>query len=77
MAKYISQYKQLAFYVEGERKQFANGVFVTEDKPAIAVLDAMHDVVRIDEPAKEPAPKAESKAEAPTKPTKAKASAKK
>lgn len=75
MAKYNSHYKELSFYVEGERKQFVNGVFNTEDKETCAVLDKLADVTKVAEPKAEQ-PKADTKADAKPS-TKAKAPAKK
>lgn len=70
MAKYQSRYKELMFYVGGSLRKFTNGIYVTEDKDEIAVLEKLADVQRVDEESK---PKAEPK----PKPSKGKASAKK
>lgn len=58
MAKYESRYKSLGFYVNGELKRFNNGIYVTEDKDEITVLDRLTDAARVDEE-----PKTEAKAE--------------
>jgi len=50
MAEYQSQYQELGFYVDGERKAFSGGRYVTEDKKEIEVLDGLHDATRVDEP---------------------------
>lgn len=50
MAKYTSRYPELMFYVNDELKRFSNGVYVTEDKDEVAVLDALIDAVKVDEP---------------------------
>lgn len=49
MAKYTSKYKELAFYVGGQRKQFSNGVYVTEDKAEIELLGTLRDVKQVAE----------------------------
>ena len=58
MAKYESRYQSLGFYVNGELKRFSNGVYNTDDKDAIAVLDTVSDAKCVDEPEAKPAPKA-------------------
>jgi len=50
MAEYQSQYPELGFYVEGERKAFGGGRYVTEDEKEIKVLDGLIDAVRVDKP---------------------------
>lgn len=55
MAKYKSQYLELGFYVDGERKQFSGGKYATEDKSEIEVLDKLSDAVEVEE--EKPAPK--------------------
>lgn len=57
MAKYKSQYLELGFYVNGERKQFSGGNYVTEDKSEIEVLDNLSDAVRVEEAKPAPKPK--------------------
>jgi hypothetical protein len=59
MAKYNSQYLELGFYVNGERKQFSGGKYATEDKSEIEVLDKLSDALKIEEavPEAKPAPK--------------------
>lgn len=44
MAQYKSKFKELGFYVDGELKRFNNGVYNTDDKAEIAVLDTLQDV---------------------------------
>lgn len=44
MAKYTSKYLSLGFYVNGELKRFSNGVYKTDDKAEISVLDGLRDV---------------------------------
>jgi hypothetical protein len=62
MFKFESRFKELAFYVEGKKYKFANGVFNTEDKKVAEVLKALADVVLVEEPAEEkPKPKASAK----------------
>jgi hypothetical protein len=62
MAKYKSQYLELGFYVNGERKQFSGGKYATEDKSEIEVLDKLSDAVKVEEvvPEAKPAPKPKS-----------------
>lgn len=50
MAKYKSEYPELGFYVYGERKKFNHGVYETDDKDTIRVLDSLKNVERVDEP---------------------------
>jgi hypothetical protein len=59
MAKYKSQYLELGFYVNGERKQFCGGKYATDDKSEVEVLDKLADAVKVDEavPEAKPAPK--------------------
>lgn len=54
MAKYKSKYPELSFYVDTERKKFSNGVFETNVKKEIDVLESLIDAVRVDEPKQEP-----------------------
>jgi hypothetical protein len=58
MAKYKSQYLELGFYVNGERKQFSGGKYATEDKSEIEVLDKLSEALKIEEakPAVKPKP---------------------
>jgi len=69
MAKYESKYPTLGFYVYDELKRFNGGVYETDDKDEIAVLDALIDTNRIDEPQPEakPATKAPAKRTASAK----------
>ncbi|WNF07472.1 hypothetical protein [Brevibacillus borstelensis] len=66
MAVYESRYVELGFYVDGVHKKFRNGRYVTEDPKEIAVLDALIDAMRVDEPE----PKTEEPAPAPKAPRK-------
>ena len=50
MAKYESKYPTLGFYVNDELKRFSGGAYETDDKDEIAVLDALIDAKRVDEP---------------------------
>lgn len=52
MAKYESKYPTLGFYVNDELKRFSGGAYETDDKDEIAVLDALIDAKRVDEPVK-------------------------
>lgn len=66
MAQYNSNFKELGFYVDGELKRFNNGVYTTDDKAEIAVLDTLQDVQAADEkaeekPAEKPKPAAKAK----------------
>lgn len=67
MAKYESKFEQLGFYVDGELKRFANGVYVTDNEKEITVLDGLNGVKKEVEPKPEAAPK--PKAKAPAKKT--------
>lgn len=44
MAKFTSKYKELGFYVGGVLKKFDNGVYETDDKGEISVLESLKDV---------------------------------
>jgi hypothetical protein len=57
MAEYISQYKQLGFYVNGEFHKFQDGRFVTNDEAIINVLTNITDAECVCEPKAEEAPK--------------------
>ena len=70
MAKFKSRYSGLGFYVNGSLRRFKNGVYVTNDKEEIAVLEKLSDVKRVDKPAK--AGETESKAAEPKEPAEAK-----
>ena len=70
MAKYESNYSTLGFYVNDELKRFSGGVYETDDKEEIAILDALIDAKRVDEPkaqtkqteaVEKPAPKASTR----------------
>lgn len=61
MAKFISRYPSLGFYVNGELKRFSNGQYVTEDKDTIVVLSGLSDVeivveTKVEEPKTEAKP---------------------
>jgi hypothetical protein len=48
--KYIcKKHKELGFYVDGELKRFHDGVYETENKKEIAVLDALIDTEKVEE----------------------------
>lgn len=71
MANYESpRYPALGFYVDGVFRRFSGGHYATEDSAEIAVLDALTDVSRVDEPKKDPEePQKDEKAtEEPQKP---------
>ncbi|WP_068616586.1 hypothetical protein [Paenibacillus tuaregi] len=59
MAVFQSKYRELAFYVDGQRYAFSSGTFSTDDAEVIAVLETMTDATRIDadEPKAEDKPK--------------------
>ncbi|MGY3188802.1 hypothetical protein [Lysinibacillus sp. TE18511] len=57
MTKYESRYKSLGFYAKGELKRFNNGIYTTEDKDEIAVLDGLTDATHVDEAEQSPQPK--------------------
>lgn len=65
MARYESRYTKLGFYVNDVFKHFINGVYETEDKEEIAVLDSMPDAVRVEE--EKPQPKTEAKPKSTTR----------
>lgn len=74
MAKYTSRFKELAFYVNGERKQFTNGAYESSDKAEDSVLATLSDVTTVEVVA----PKAEAKpVQAKAKPAPRKPTAKK
>ncbi|MGN7387729.1 hypothetical protein [Sporosarcina sp. SAFN-015] len=75
MAKFKTRYSELGFYVDGSLCRFKGGIYVTEDKAEITVLETLADVERVDVPVKTE-PKTQAKAEAKPS-TKAKAPAKK
>lgn len=62
MAEFKSHYLSLGFYVNGEFHKFNDGRFVTEDDAAIAELESLVDVQRVDEPKAEAKPAAKPKA---------------
>lgn len=63
MAQYKSKFKELGFYVDGELKRFNQGVYNTDDKAEISVLDTLTDVTKAEE-AKQPEPKPKPAAKA-------------
>ena len=69
MAKYESKYLTLGFYVDNALKRFSAGVYETNDKDEIAVLDGLVDAVKVEEPKTEAKPATK----APAKTTKASA----
>ena len=63
MAKFKTRFSELGFYVNGSLCRFKGGIYVTDNKDEIAVLEKLADVQRIDEetkPKAEPKPKATS-----------------
>lgn len=57
MAKFESRYRSLSFYVDGERHEFIDGAFETDDPKVSFVLSQNPDVNRVkadDAPAKAP-----------------------
>lgn len=66
MAKFTSRFPELGFYVGEELRKFYVGQFTTEDKSEITVLEKLADVVRVDEPKTEEAPKQKAPAKKPS-----------
>ncbi len=66
MAKYESKYSTLGFYVNDELKRFNGGAYETDNKDEIAILDALIDAKRVDEPKVQPK---QTEAKAPAKRT--------
>lgn len=48
MAVFQSKYRELSFYVAGERHTFSSGTFSTDDAEVIAVLETMTDAIQIE-----------------------------
>jgi len=71
MAVFQSKYRELSFYVSGERHSFSSGTFSTDNAEVIAVLETMTDVKRIDEPKKTEEPKEPAEPKPASKPRKA------
>lgn len=69
MARYESRYTKLGFYVNDTFKHFLGGVYETDDKDEIAVLDALADAVRVDEPKTQPKTEAKPATKATAKRT--------
>lgn len=69
MAKFISRFPELSFYVGDERKQFVAGEFKTEDAETIKVLESIKEVRQAKEPKAEEKPKQAEASEAKPKPT--------
>lgn len=69
MAQYKSKYPKLGFYVGESLKHFSGGIYETDDKGEIEVLDKLVDAVKTDEQpeAEKPAPKASAKRTASAK----------
>ncbi|WP_314587917.1 hypothetical protein [Paenibacillus terrigena] len=67
MAVFQSKYRELSFYVNGERHSFSSGSFSTDDAEVIAVLEALVDAKRVYEPEKseDPETQPEEKPEEP------------
>ena len=66
MAKYESKYLTLGFYVYDELKRFNGGLYETDDKDEVEVLNALTDAKRVDEPKAQPK---QTEAKAPAKRT--------
>jgi hypothetical protein len=76
MAKFKSVHAALTFYVDGNRYDFYNGEFSTDNPKVIDTLENMQAVRRVDEPVKEEPKKEAAKREAPkAKSTKGKSKA--
>lgn len=79
MAKFESRYRSLSFYVDGERYEFRDGFFETDDPKVSFALSQLIDVNRVKaDEAEAPAPIHEKvekagQAEAPKAPAKPKA----
>lgn len=71
MAVFQSKYRELSFYVNGERHAFSSGTFSTDDAEVIAVLETMADAKRIDEPKQTEEPKEPDAPKPAPKPRKA------
>lgn len=63
--KFKSKYKRLSFTVNGVRKKFSEGLYETEDKEEILVLEKLRDVEVI--PEQKAAAQPTKKAAAPKK----------
>ncbi|MFL1672193.1 hypothetical protein [Paenibacillus dendritiformis] len=50
MAVFQSKYRELSFYVNGEKHSFSSGSYSTDDAKVVAVLETLTDAKRIDEP---------------------------
>lgn len=57
MTKYTSQYKELAFIVNGEFKRFSNGEYNANTKAETDVLDKLTDAIKQADEKPKPAPK--------------------
>jgi len=57
MAKFKSRYAELGFYCCDEFRNFYNGEYSTEKECEIKALEKLADVVRVDKPKAEEAPK--------------------
>ncbi|MFW5434350.1 hypothetical protein [Paenibacillus apiarius] len=68
MAVFQSKYRELSFYVNGEKHSFSSGSLSTDDTEIIAVLETLTDAKRIDEPEQPEAPKEEQPKEDEPKP---------
>lgn len=49
MAVFQSKYRELSFYVAGEKHSFSSGSYSTDDMKVIAVLETLADAKRTDE----------------------------
>ena len=61
MVTYTSKYSELGFYINGDLKRFANGVYSTEDETEIEILEGLLDAQRVAEETPKPKPKAPAK----------------
>lgn len=48
MAVFQSKYRELSFYVNGERHTFSNGILSTDDVEVVAALNSITDVVKVE-----------------------------
>lgn len=58
MTKYESNFLELGFYVDDTFRKFSNGVYLTDDKAEIAVLDETPYVVKVESETEEAKPAA-------------------
>lgn len=58
MATFKSKYAELTFYVDGKPRSFRDGVYKTEDKAEIEVIEKLADVICVEESQKPTAKRA-------------------